>query len=119
MEDLDMAKRCEVLHLRFKALDELAQGGQHFDIAVSNPPYLPQRLMQHVGFARELQSQSVHAFAAGEDGLDAYQELAEHLPQVLNDGAFVVMGSQPGKSEWAAQPFIALGYEATFLGFFV
>eukprot|EP00435_Cladocopium_sp_Y103_P020793 s3081_g5.t1 len=65
---------------------------QRFSIAVSNPLYLPKRLMEHVGFARELQSQSVHAFAAGEDGLGAYEELAQNLPQVLRDGAVVVMG---------------------------
>lgn len=112
-KDLNLAGRCEVHQLRFSELHDLnAAEPQRFSVAVSNPPYLPKRLMEHVGFARELQSQSVHAFAAGEDGLGAYEELAQNLPQVLRDSAVVVMGCQPGKAEWAAQPFVSRGYEA-------
>ncbi|CAJ1428426.1 unnamed protein product [Effrenium voratum] len=56
---------CEVLNLRFAEISRSGLGP--FDLAVSNPPYLPRKLMEHVGFARELQTQSLSAFAAGED----------------------------------------------------
>ncbi|CAE7230438.1 unnamed protein product [Symbiodinium microadriaticum] len=87
-----------------------AEGIAPFDIAVSNPPYLPAKLMKHVGFAREISSQSTAAFAAGEDGLRAYEELALALSKdgVLKDSAQVVMGCQPGKASWAAGPFLRM-----------
>ncbi|CAJ1349887.1 unnamed protein product [Effrenium voratum] len=56
---------CEVLNLRFAEISRSGLGP--FDLAVSNPPYLPRKLMEHVGFARELQTQSLSAFAAGEE----------------------------------------------------
>lgn len=90
-KDLNLADRCEVRALRFSELQHLdVAEPQRFSIAVSNPPYLPKRLMEHVGFARELQSQSVHAFAAGEDGLGAYEELAQNLPQATTSGRYNV-----------------------------
>ncbi|CAK9019606.1 unnamed protein product [Durusdinium trenchii] len=109
---LGLEERAKVHQMRFDELRDVVDDAG-FDLAVSNPPYLPERLMSHVGYARELQSQSVKAFAAGEDGLGAYRQLAECLPDVLKDQASVVMSCQPGKAAWAAQPFIALGYEAT------
>eukprot|EP00435_Cladocopium_sp_Y103_P049472 s129_g14.t3 len=81
--DLNLADRCEVRALRFSELQHLdVAEPQRFSIAVSNPPYLPKRLMEHVGFARELQSQS--------DGLGAYEELAQNLPQATTSGRYNV-----------------------------
>ncbi|CAE7386998.1 prmC, partial [Symbiodinium pilosum] len=110
-ELLSLEERCEVQHRKFVDIELMPEEGiEPFDVVVSNPPYLPAKLMKHVGFARELQSQSTAAFAAGEDGLRAYQELALALSKagVLNDSAHVVMGCQPGKAAWAAEPFVEM-----------
>ncbi|CAE7408791.1 prmC [Symbiodinium natans] len=106
--ELSLVERCDVQHRTFVDIAQMPKEGLvPFDMAVSNPPYLPAKLMKHVGFAREIQSQSTAAFAAGEDGLRAYEELAMALatPGVLKDAAHVVMGCQPGKAAWAAGPF--------------
>ncbi|CAK9051508.1 Release factor glutamine methyltransferase (RF MTase) (N5-glutamine methyltransferase PrmC) (Protein-(glutamine-N5) MTase PrmC) (Protein-glutamine N-methyltransferase PrmC) [Durusdinium trenchii] len=62
---LGLEERAKVHQMRFDELRDVVDDAG-FDLAVSNPPYLPERLMSHVGYARELQSQSVKAFAAGE-----------------------------------------------------
>lgn len=108
-EQLNLAERAEIKLLRFESLDELCtQGCGPFHLAISNPPYLPEKIVQQVGFARELQSQSSTAFVAGEDGLEAYEELADSLarPGVLATNAWVVLGCQPGRGQKAAGPFL-------------
>lgn len=105
-----LGDRAHVQLLQFSQIGELAKRGP-FHLALSNPPYLAERVVQHVGFARELQTQSVAAFAAGQDGLQAYIELAASLaePGVLAPSAWVVMGCQPGRASLAAGPFTATG----------
>ncbi|CAE7235926.1 prmC [Symbiodinium sp. CCMP2592] len=116
---LSLSARCDVQHRKFVDIALMPDEGiAPFDIAVSNPPYLPAKLMKHVGFAREISSQSTAAFAAGEDGLRAYEELAVALSKdgVLKDSAHVVMGCQPGKASWAAGPFLQMAcYEVLAL----
>ncbi|CAE8639302.1 unnamed protein product, partial [Polarella glacialis] len=106
------AERGQVQLLQFQQLGQLpSMGFGPLDLAVSNPPYLAEKVCDHVGFARDLQTQSRKAFASGEDGNDAYEELAASLaePGVLAPGAWVVMGCQPGHTGRAAKPFLASG----------
>eukprot|EP00927_Polykrikos_kofoidii_P046349 TRINITY_DN40577_c0_g1_i1.p1 TRINITY_DN40577_c0_g1~~TRINITY_DN40577_c0_g1_i1.p1 ORF type:complete len:559 (-),score=71.07 TRINITY_DN40577_c0_g1_i1:31-1707(-) len=106
-----LADRCDVKLQTFGDLGDLPrQGIGPFHVVVSNPPYLPERLMRHVGFARELRSQSSSAFVAGEDGRRAYQELALSLAEtgVLYPGAWIVVGCQPGKAAFAAGHFATM-----------
>lgn len=112
LEALGFSGRGQIRHAKFSQIGSLAdEGCANFQVAVSNPPYLPQRVVRHLRFARELQSQSIDAFAAGEDGQQGYAELAEVLrfPGVLSPRGWVVMGCQPGRSAWAAEPFQANG----------
>merc|ERR1712232_774813 len=82
-----------------------------FHLVVSNPPWLPDKVMKHVSFSREIVSQPIAAFTSGSDGMTAYRELAEKLsaPNVLTDGAWVVLVCQEGAEARVADVFSSAG----------
>eukprot|EP00929_Paragymnodinium_shiwhaense_P098990 TRINITY_DN60544_c0_g1_i2.p1 TRINITY_DN60544_c0_g1~~TRINITY_DN60544_c0_g1_i2.p1 ORF type:complete len:602 (-),score=125.57 TRINITY_DN60544_c0_g1_i2:91-1827(-) len=96
---------------RLLPFDEIASlpgtGLPPFDLVLSNPPYIPDKVAKHVAFARELASQPLAAFVGGEDGLDAYRLLADRLlqPGVMSQGGWAVMGCQPERSALVADIF--------------
>jgi len=104
--------RSEVRLGKFAELGELIDEGKAgFDIVISNPPYLPTKVVRQLMFARELTTQSIDAFVSGADGMQAYEELAEVVtqPGFLTPGAWVLMGCQNGAADVAAQAFLATG----------
>ena len=62
--------------------EERVPGG--FDVAVSNPPYIPSR--EITGLSPEVRCEPASALDGGEDGLEAYREILTQLPGRLKVG---------------------------------
>lgn len=59
--------------------------GQGFDVLVSNPPYIVRDVL--AGLEPEVRDhEPAMALDGGEDGMDAYREIAAGLPSLLNPG---------------------------------
>jgi release factor glutamine methyltransferase len=61
---------------------------ERFDLILCNPPYVPDGAAVGAG-VREYEPDE--ALFAGEEGLDAYRELAPQLPRLLNPGGLAVV----------------------------
>jgi release factor glutamine methyltransferase len=89
--------------LGFEARTRLAQGdwakglADTFDLILCNPPYVPEHAELGAG-VREYEPDE--ALFAGEEGLDAYRQLAPQLPSLVNPGglAAVEIGHDQAKS---------------------
>merc|ERR1711879_632453 len=108
-----LATRGSARLLPFAELPSLCNDSAHvpFDLAISNPPWLPEKVMKHARFARDVVSQPLAAFASGYDGLQAYSELsvAFSAPGVLAPKAWVVLGCQEGHAARVSSVFEATG----------
>jgi len=80
--------------LGFEGRIKLLQGdwakglAEKFDLILCNPPYVPDGAAVGAG-VREYEPDE--ALFAGEEGLDAYRELAPQLPRLLNPGGLAVV----------------------------
>ena len=85
MQDLGLAGRADV---QVGHWDDGLEG--RFDIIVSNPPYIVDADMESLD--REVFEHDPHrALAGGQDGLDAYRQLAARLPDRLAENGLVVL----------------------------
>jgi release factor glutamine methyltransferase len=80
--------------LGFESRVRLMQGdwarglAESFDLVLCNPPYVPEGAELGAG-VREYEPDE--ALFAGEEGLDAYRELAPQLPRLLNPGGLAAV----------------------------
>jgi len=80
--------------LGFENRAKLVQGdwakglAETFDLILCNPPYVPEGAELGAG-VREYEPDE--ALFAGEEGLDAYRQLAPQLPRLLNPGGFAAV----------------------------
>ncbi len=83
---VDNARRLGLEHrARFERRRSLAGLEATFDIAISNPPYIPTRDI--AGLAPEVREFDPRlALDGGEDGLDVYREIAPELPRRVPSG---------------------------------
>jgi len=72
-----------------------ACGQQHYDIIISNPPYVSQADMAEL--PPEYQHEPRIGLAGGHDGLDVVAEIIQHAPAHLNDAGILVV--EVGHSE--------------------
>lgn len=61
-----------------------------FDMVVSNPPYIPTSDVQNLE-AEVKNHDPISALDGGNDGLDHYRQLALIVPQLLNDGGYLLL----------------------------
>lgn len=79
-----------------------------FDLIVANPPYIPARDLD--GLAPEVRDfDPVQALSGGEDGLDAYREVADLVCAWLSPGGFLVAEIGDGQAADVAGLFEAAG----------
>ncbi|MCA6108845.1 peptide chain release factor N(5)-glutamine methyltransferase [Bradyrhizobium cenepequi] len=82
----------------FIACDYASSLSGHFDLIVSNPPYIPS--VDIAGLATEVrQHDPLAALDGGADGLDAYRALIPQAAGLLVPGAALVVESGIGQSE--------------------
>ena len=70
-----------------------------FDVIISNPPYIPSLDVQ--GLSENVQGYDpLKALDGGEDGLDAYRQLAEQLPSIIKENTLIILeiGYDQGES---------------------
>ncbi|PKP76492.1 MAG: peptide chain release factor N(5)-glutamine methyltransferase [Alphaproteobacteria bacterium HGW-Alphaproteobacteria-3] len=80
-----------------------------FDLAISNPPYIPHGDI--AGLAGEVRLHDpMLALDGGEDGLDAYRVLARLLPDHLTQPAHAVIELGAGQADAVAAIFEAAGF---------
>lgn len=65
-----------------------ALAGRHFDLVVTNPPYVE---ASDPGFDGDLRHEPRAALASGDDGLDDIRRIAAGLPAALADGGTVLI----------------------------
>jgi len=79
-----------------------------FDLIVANPPYIPAKDIQDLApGVREFDP--VRALSGGDDGLDAYREIADAVPAWLSPGGFIVAEVGDGQAVDVAKLFEAAG----------
>ncbi len=101
---LDVARK-NIETLGFSQRIRLVEGdlwssveGQHFDLIVSNPPYI--RKDEMAGLQREVRDYEPHlALEAGDDGLDVVRRIVREAPRFLKPGGWLLVeiGSQQGR----------------------
>jgi ribosomal protein L3 glutamine methyltransferase len=72
-----------------------ALGGKHYDLIVSNPPYVTTAGMRRL--PREYRHEPGIALAGGRDGLDAVRRILQHAPAHLNPGGLLVVEVGSGR----------------------
>jgi ribosomal protein L3 glutamine methyltransferase len=88
-------------------------GERHFDLIVSNPPYVPQTEIQQL--PQEFRHEPELGLSAGEDGLDVVVEILRHASRHLADAGILVV--EVGCSQTAVVeqypeiPFLWLEFE--------
>lgn len=91
---------------------ETVPGGEHFDLIVSNPPYIENdtinTLMRDV---RDFEPTS--ALMGGPDGLDCYRAIASDSPQWLTSGGVLAVEVGIGQADDVSALFVAAGLELT------
>ena len=81
-----------------------------FDLIVSNPPYIPDRVIN--GLEPEVREHDPRlALSGGTDGLDAYRAIADHLPDLLAPGGIVGLEIGSDQSETVSGLYRRAGYE--------
>ncbi len=79
-------------------LEPFIKEGIHFDILLSNPPYIP--IGELESLADIVKDHEPHsALFGGEDGLDCYRSLVQSLPLVMNDHCLIAFEVGAGQGE--------------------
>lgn len=87
-----------------------AIGGQ-FDVVVSNPPYIPTRMI--AGLEAEVREYDPHlALDGGDDGLGAYRSIAEGARPLVAPGGMIAVEIGGGQAEVVAAIFAERGWNA-------
>ncbi len=60
--------------------------GEHFDLIVSNPPYIP----EGDGHLKDLKFEPICALSSGSDGLDSIRKIIEDAPGYLESGGWLL-----------------------------
>ena len=94
--------------------DWLANVEGTFDIVISNPPYIPS-LDIHELSATVQSYDPLKALDGGEDGLDAYRHLAEHLPSIIKENTLIILEIGYDQGESVPALFKASGYNIVTL----
>ncbi|MDP3936442.1 MAG: HemK/PrmC family methyltransferase, partial [Alphaproteobacteria bacterium] len=85
-----------------------------FDIIISNPPYIPSLDIQ--GLSENVQAYDpLKALDGGEDGLDAYRQLAEQLPSIIKDNTLIILEIGYDQGESVPTLFKERGYNIVTL----
>jgi release factor glutamine methyltransferase len=106
---LGISERVEWMHS-----DWLANVVGTFDIVISNPPYIPS-LDIHELSATVQSYDPLKALDGGEDGLDAYRHLAEHLPSIIKENTLIILEIGYDQGESVPALFKASGYNIVTL----
>lgn len=85
-----------------------------FDIIISNPPYIPS-LDIHELSATVQSYDPLKALDGGEDGLDVYRHLAEHLPSIIKENTLIILEIGYDQGESVPALFKASGYNIVTL----
>ncbi len=108
------AQRLGVSNVEFRAGDwcEPLATGEHFDLIVSNPPYIAAAELHRR--RSELRFEPAMALTAGDDGLDALRRIILQAPAYLKPGGWLLLehGYDQGAAVSAllqARGFIAVG----------
>lgn len=101
---LGLAGRAEM-----RAGDWGAGLAEHYDIVVSNPPYIPTDDIE--GLAPEVSEHEPWlALDGGRDGLDAYRTLAGELPFLVREGGWTALEVGQGQAPDVARLMRAAGF---------
>lgn len=80
-----------------------------FDLIVSNPPYIPDRVIN--GLEPEVREHDPRlALSGGMDGLEAYRAIADHLPDLIAPGGIVALEIGSDQSEAVSGLYRRAGY---------
>ena len=82
----------------FESLHTLPEEQRIFDLIVSNPPYIPTKVVE--GLMPEVRDHEPHMALDGtEDGLEFYRKITEQAPHYLKEqgGLFYEIGAEQGK----------------------
>lgn len=100
------AQRCEFLGGRWLEPLEISA---HFDMVVSNPPYIPTREIARL--MSDVRDHEPHlALDGGADGLDCYREILAQVRTHMNEGALLLFEVGMGQAEDVAMHARAHGY---------
>jgi release factor glutamine methyltransferase len=83
--------------------------GEHFDLVVANPPYVP--TIERESMSVEVRDhEPALALFAGVDGLDIYRRLISGAPEVLVPGGFIVLEIGHGQARAVEALLAAAGF---------
>lgn len=100
------------LDLRLGSLFEPVQG-MHFDLIVSNPPYIPTDDLKTL--QPEVQNfEPVGALDGGGDGLDFYRRIVAAAPDYLSAGGWLLFEVGIGQADQVQQLFMERGFSEIF-----
>ncbi len=95
--------------VRFLSGDLFAPAaGEHFDLIVSNPPYIPRHEL--AGLQREVLYEPAIALDGGEDGLDFYRRIAAEAPEHLTPGGWLMVEIGSTQARDVSQLFKEYGF---------
>lgn len=81
----------------------------HFDIIISNPPYIKSGEIQNLG--EELSFDPLSALDGGEDGLDCYRKISKDISRVLRKGGTIFLEIGYDQENDVCQIFQAQGFK--------
>lgn len=112
-EALKVAKRNSsdlYIDAEFVKSDLLEKAEGTFDLIVSNPPYIPAKVIE--GLMEEVRDYEPHlALDGGEDGLDFYRRIVTEAGAHLNPGGWLIMEIGQEQGEDVSQMLSHAGYE--------
>jgi len=96
---LRLQNRTNIICLSWKDANFVQKIGKKFDMIVSNPPYIAET--EAADLTLEVRNfDPKEALFAGKDGLDDYKIIAGIVPELLNDGGYILL--EVGKNQAAA-----------------
>ncbi len=86
--------RVEFIHADME--EYLSTCTRHFDMVISNPPYVPSGQM--ASLPTDVKQEPALALDGGADGLDFYRIIINHSPRLLRKGACLIMEFGDGQA---------------------
>ena len=101
---LRVEKRLKLIEADWFNLNFTQKIGQKFDVIVTNPPYIPTKDIDALEpEVREYDPRK--ALDGGADGFESYKRIAELVPDLLNDGGYVLIEAGVGQAGKIADLF--------------